>query len=208
MRRTTLLVTLCASLGGAGGSMAQAPGAPGASGAAMAGAAMGPDPAAMLLARTGDLQLTDAQVVRLAAISRRSADRRRTLRASFDSIRPPMTAGARPDSATREALRARFAGMRTRMEQMRAAQHTDLRDAIAVLTADQQARAWEMVAARREGMRMRRGEFGRGMMRRFGPGGPDGPGARGGVMMRRREPGDGAPGAPRRPPSDDWTGKR
>ena len=158
MRRTTLLLSLSlgASLAG-GAALAQAPGAPGGPGAPAAPGimaapmGMGMDPAAMLLAHTGDLQLTDAQVVRLAAISRRSADRRRAFRASFDSIRPPMSAGGRPDSAARAAMRARFEGMRTRMEQARDAQHTDLRDAIAVLTADQQAHAWEMMAARGRG---------------------------------------------------------
>jgi len=169
MRRSTLLLALCASLAG-GAAMAQAPGArgvpggppmPGApmAGPQMGGAPMIGDPAAMLLARTGDLQLTDAQVVRLAAIARRSADRRRALRASVDSIRPPMMAGGRPDSSARAAFRARAGSMRARMEQMRDAQHNDLRDAIAVLTADQQAHAWEMMAGRGRGprgLRMRR----------------------------------------------------
>lgn len=203
MRRTTLLLTVCASLAGSA-ALAQAPAAPPAELGAMA---MGMDPAGMLLARTGDLQLTDAQVVRLAAIARRSADRRRAMRASFDSIRPPMNAG-RPDSAARAAFRARADAMRARFEQARDAAHADLRDAIAVLTADQQARAWEMMAARRRGpMGPRRGEFGGAMMRRFD--GPQGPGAPGGAMLRRApgEPprGDRAPGAPRRPPTDDST---
>lgn len=175
MRRTSLLLTLCASLAGSA-ALAQVPAAPPVEPGPMA---MGMDPAGMLLARTGELQLTDAQVVRLAAISRRTADRRRAMRASFDSIRPPVTAG-RPDSAARAAMRARFEGMRTRMQQARDAQHTDLRDAIAVLTADQQARAWEMMAAHRRGpMGPGRRGFGGGMRPRFGA--PEGPGAPGGA---------------------------
>ena len=213
MRRSSLLLALCASLC-AGAAMAQAPGAPGAPAAPLMARPM--DPAAMLLARTGELQLSDAQVVRLAAIARRSADRRRAMRASFDSMRPPMMGGAaRPDSAARATFRARADAIRARMEQARNAQHTDLRDAIAVLTADQQARAWEMMAARRRGAmvgRMRRAPFG-GMMRRGGPDGRFAPGAPGapGAMMRRRGPGsppsdlDGGPGAPRRPPAGDST---
>lgn len=174
MRRTPLLLSLCASLAGSA-ALAQAPAAPPGEPGPMA---MGIDPAGMLLARTGELQLTDAQVVRLAAISRRAADRRRAMRASFDSIRPPMT--GRPDSAARAAFRARADAMRARMQQGRDAQHTDLRDAIAVLTADQQARAWEMMAARRRGpMGPRRGGFGGGMMRRSG--GPEGPRPPGGA---------------------------
>src|SRR5687768_10433401 len=45
----------------------------------------GPPAAQMLLAQTGELELTDAQVVRLAAIARRSESRRRALRAAMDS---------------------------------------------------------------------------------------------------------------------------
>lgn len=173
MRRIHVLLTLCATLAG-GAARAQAPAAPGAprDGAGPMGA-MGADPAAMLLARTGELQLTDAQVVRLAAIARRSADRRRAFRASVDSVRPPMMNGGRPDSAARAAFRARAESMRARMQQARDARHADLRDAIGVLTADQQARAWEMMAARRQaaGMRMRRNGPRGGMMRGFAPGG-------------------------------------
>jgi LTXXQ motif family protein len=127
--------------------------------------------AEFFLARTGDLRLSDAQVVRLAAIARRSADRRRAMRASMDSIAPARRAGLRGDSTDRtarvrdmERLRARFD---RDIEQARA----DLRDAIAVLTPDQQAMAWEMAA-----------------------GGP--PGARGARDSRFRR--DGGPGRERR----------
>lgn len=97
--------------------------------------------AEMFLARTGELGLTDAQVTRLAAIARRSAARRQATRASFDSIRTRFGPDNRPDSAARRQLAQR---MRADMERIREQEHADRRDAIAVLTADQQARAWEM----------------------------------------------------------------
>ena len=99
-----------------------------------------------LLAHTGDLALTDAQVVRLAAISRRTDARRKAMMARLDSAR----AAARPapgDSAGPRGRGARppvpdEAAMRQARDQM----HADVRDAIAVLTPHQQATAWMMVA--------------------------------------------------------------
>jgi len=115
----------------------------------------------MLLSQTGALQLTDQQVVRLAAIARRAADRRRALRTRLDSLRPRFAPG---DSAAR---RQRPAGPPMDvLEREREAAHNDLRDALAVLTADQQARAWEMIATRLT-MPMGAGPRG-GMMRRDG----------------------------------------
>jgi hypothetical protein len=137
----------------------------------------------MLLSQTGALQLTDQQVVRLAAIARRAEDRRRALRTRLDSLRPRLAPG---DSATR---RQRFAGPPTEvLEREREAAHTDLREALAVLTADQQARAWEMITERRA-MPMGAGPGG-AMMRRDG--GRDGSpgGARDGSRPPARQPGD------------------
>ena len=124
---------------------AQGPGAP-PSGGPLANSAQ------FLLAHTGELRLTDAQVVRLAAIARRTDERQRALRATLDSVRPirPMR-GA--DSTAREERSRRAEQMRGSMERMREQARADRRDAIAVLTADQQAMAWEMVAA---GPRMQR----------------------------------------------------
>lgn len=99
----------------------------------------------MLLAQTGPLQLTDAQVVKLAAIARRADDRHRAMRVRLDSLRPRRVPGER-DSTTRPPR----SGVPTDLfEREREASHNDLRDALAVLSADQQARAWEMIAARR-----------------------------------------------------------
>ena len=107
------------------------------------GMPFGPPAAAMFLSQTGALQLTDAQVVRLAAIARRSDERHRALRTRLDSLRPRRVPG---DSMAR---RQRMAPPTDLFERERDASHADLRDALSVLTADQQARAWEMMSARR-----------------------------------------------------------
>ena len=179
---------------------------------AVAGAsaiAQAPTPAAgrgapgaeMLLARTGELALTDAQVTRLAAIARRSAARRQSMRASLDSVRTRIGQGNRPDSAARRQLATR---LRADAERMREQAHADRRDAIAVLTADQQAKAWELVSHRgRPGMR---GGMGRGMRPQgMRPQGMRPQGARRMREMRPQGPPDGqrpVPGRqmqPRRP---------
>jgi hypothetical protein len=118
------------------------------------------DPAQYLLAQTGELNLTDAQVTRLAAIARRSAERRRAFRAQMDSIRPAQGFGRTgPDSAARAQMRQRFEQMRPAMQRLRDQSQADRRDAIAILTPDQQARAWERIAT---SGRMQRGGMGRG----------------------------------------------
>jgi hypothetical protein len=121
-----------------------------------------------LLARTGTLQLTDQQVVKLAAIARRAADRHKAMRASFDSLHAQFRRG---DSAQRhrEGPPSQF---RAAMEREHDALHADLRDAIVVLTPEQQAHAWELVSRHR------------GMMHRMNRG-------RGGPMMRDGHDGHG-----------------
>ena len=98
-----------------------------------------------LLAHTGDLGLTDAQVVRLAAISRRTEARRTAMASRMDSAR----AAGRPapgDSAAGTRARRPGGPPPAELQQMRDQMHAEVRDAIAVLTADQQATAWMMVA--------------------------------------------------------------
>lgn len=174
---------------------------PGAMGQLGGGGAVA-NPAEFLLAHTGEFRLTDAQVTRLAAIARRSADRRRSLRAQVDSMRSQFTPGTRPDSATRERMRQRFAQMRPAMDRMREQSQADRRDAIAVLTPDQQAQAWERIAA---SGRAGRARMGRGL--RGGPGrgfgGQGRAGFRNGPVPGPRMRGQGM--GPRRmgPPSDD-----
>ena len=112
-----------------------------------------------LLAHTGDLALTDAQVVRLAAISRRVDSRRKATAMRIDSLRALDRSA--PDSAD---PRGRLAMPSAELDQMRDRHHADVRDAIAVLTPDQQATAWLMMASR--------GPLGADP---GGRGGPDGP---------------------------------
>lgn len=130
-------------------------GVPGRGGASPVGAT-----ADFLLAHTGDLALTDAQVVRLAAISRRTGARRKALVARMDSAR----AAARPapgDSARPGGSRRGPAGPPpAALQQARDQMHADLRDAIAVLTPDQQANAWMMIAGGPVSGRMPRGPMG------------------------------------------------
>lgn len=140
----------------------------------------GPDPASMLLAATGRLKLTDAQVVRLAAIARRAEERHAAMRTRMQAAH----AGApNRQAAPSEAEMQR---MHQQMEQMHEQTRADLRDALAVLTPDQQAMAFEM-AAHHGGP----GGHGPGEMRhRMGPGG------HGGADMMRH------PGGPP-PPRED-----
>jgi hypothetical protein len=123
--------------------------------------------AEFFLARTGDLRLTDAQVVRLAAIARRAADRRRAMRVSIDSIAPARRGGMRMDSTDRAARMREMERIRARFDRDREQGRADLRDAIAVLTPDQQAMAWEMAAGGPPGARGARGSRFR---RESGPG--------------------------------------
>lgn len=143
---------------------AQVPGGPppGPNGPPPAGARGGS--VQFMLAHTGELDLTDAQVVKLAAIARRSEARRRSMRAAMDSARArfgPQSAPA--DSLARRQFRDR---MRSDLARLRDQAQADQRDAIAVLTPDQQARAWNIGSARGRGMGtgMGRGK-GRGMGR-------------------------------------------
>ncbi len=132
--------------------MAPTPGGPGAGqmgrgGPGMMGAPMGPDGgiASMLLAHTAELKLTDSQLSRLAAIARRTDDRHKAMRASMDS----MMRANRPQAGTTPAQPRPMMGDQNRamMDRMREQERTDLRDALAVLTVDQQADAWMMRGA-------------------------------------------------------------
>ena len=159
------------------------PGGPPPGGAPMgATAGMGPrGGATFLLAHTGDLQLTDQQVVKLAGIARRESARRKSMMAGMDSMRRNGMAMRRDTAGPRRMDPA----MMTRMTQVRDQVKTDLRDAIAVLTPDQQAQAWTMVARggamrrqgatreRVQGQRMRQGRPGQaGPQGRMQPGQP------------------------------------
>ncbi len=190
MRRT---VSLLAGMGMAAllalPAAAQVPGAGLPARPGMAAALRAPG-AEWLLASTGALHLTDQQVTRLAAIARRATARREALRASFDSTaRLRRAAGPRPDSVARRLGATRAGAMEQAFRQAREQEHADLRDALAVLTPDQLAQAWEMISRRgmvvgraaaqlRQGRApMRNGQFQR--MRQLRPGmapPPAGPG--------------------------------
>lgn len=108
-----------------------------------------PPPAArFLLAHTGELNLTDAQVVKLAAIERRAEARRVTTRTAMDSMRARFMAQGMPaDSAARAARHnVMMSTMQANQTKMREGQQADLREAVAVLTADQQAKVWQLMA--------------------------------------------------------------
>ena len=98
------------------------------------------DIGSFLLAHTAELKLSDQQVTRLAAIARRSADRRHVAMRAMDSL---ATGRVRGDSAG-----GRPGGpppaMRAEVERLRGLRHADLREALGVLTPDQQATAWEI----------------------------------------------------------------
>ena len=98
------------------------------------------DIGSFLLAHTAELKLTDQQVTRLAAIARRAGDRREAAMRTMDSL---ATRGMRRDSAGR-GPGAPPRGMRAEAERLRDQHHAELREALAVLTPDQQATAWEL----------------------------------------------------------------
>jgi len=100
-----------------------------------------------LLAHTGDLALTDAQVVRLAAISRRTEARRTAMAARMDSARAAGRPAPGDSAAGAPGARATPNGPSpAERQRMRNQMRADVRDAIAVLTVDQQATAWMMTA--------------------------------------------------------------
>jgi hypothetical protein len=177
-----------------------AQGTPGPAGPPASGrvAPMGPggDVASFLLSHTGDLKLSDQQVTRLAAIARRSADRRQSTMRTMDSL---MSRGPqRRDSAGRGRF-APSSELRATADRLRDQRHADLREALGVLTPDQQATAWEL-SAMRGGAWMARGPMSGGFGGRMGPGGP-GSRVRGGRTPRdgtgsgREAPNGPGPGA-------------
>ena len=150
-----------------------------------------------LLAHTGDLALTDAQVVKLAAISRRTDARHKAMEARFDSAR----AANRPAPGDTARPRRGAGPPPEDLQRTRDQARADVRDAIAVLTADQQAAAWMMIAGGGGpplGAAFA-GPMGHGRERGFGEGGEPGAG---------RQPIDRPPlprDVPRRPEGSDRT---
>jgi hypothetical protein len=105
-------------------------------------AARGPlaNPAQFLLSQTSTLELTDQQVLQLAELARAADARREALRADLQAARPAQP----PESNTdRSALRTRLQAAR---EEYRSTLERERVAAIALLTPEQQARAWELLA--------------------------------------------------------------
>ena len=98
------------------------------------------DVASFLLAHTAELKLNDQQVTRLAALARRSGERRQAAMRAMDSL---ATRRMRNDSAGRGPGGTPPA-MRAEAERQRDQHHADLREALGLLTPDQQATAWEL----------------------------------------------------------------
>lgn len=130
-----------------------------------------PHAAEQFLARAGELGLTDAQVVRLAAIARRAEARRAATRARLDSI-TSLRPGGPPDSAARAARVAEMQQLRERMAQEREQATTDLAAALEVLTSEQLARAWMSREARGRELAGARGFGRRALVRPDGRVGP------------------------------------
>jgi hypothetical protein len=110
---------------------------------------MSMDVASMFLAHTGDLQLSDAQVTKLAAIARRSESRRKAMHERMDSTMKSMHAEMSRDGNGAPAAPRAMMMMHMPMpsEADRKAQHEDDREAFSVPTPDQLATAWEMMGA-------------------------------------------------------------
>ena len=100
----------------------------------------GSDNSSFLLAHTAELKLTDQQVTRLAGIARRVGERREAAMRTMDSL---ASRGMRRDSAGRGPAGPPPA-MRAEAERLRDQRHAELREALGVLTPDQQATAWEL----------------------------------------------------------------
>jgi hypothetical protein len=99
----------------------------------------GPGAASMLLSHTGELKLTDQQVVRLAAIARRAQERHEAMHQGMMAEHANAQPG-QPAPPSGDMMRR----MQAQMEQMHEQERADLRDALAVLTPDQLATAFEM----------------------------------------------------------------
>ncbi|MFL5619310.1 MAG: hypothetical protein ACJ79A_13065 [Gemmatimonadaceae bacterium] len=102
------------------------------------------DIGSFLLAHTAELKLSDQQVTRLAAIARRSGDRRQAAMRAMDSL---ATRRMRGDSAGRGPGGGPGGpppATRVESERQREQRHLELREALGVLTPDQQATAWEL----------------------------------------------------------------
>ena len=133
---------------------------PAAPGRGMEMGAMRGSIASMLLAQTATLKLTDQQVTRLAALARSAESQQSAIRASMDSMHRAMmgpAAGAGRPGAPMGPPQMTPA-MEARMKAVHDQMHTNTRDALAVLTPDQLASAWEMRGGRGHALGARGGQ--------------------------------------------------
>lgn len=105
--------------------------------------------ASMLLRCTGELQLSDAQVTKLAAIARRAETRENALRARLDSAVTRGRVGSTADGGGEEMTLVRLR-LAAPLDAALKAQHEDDREALSIVTPDQLATAWEMMMARHQ----------------------------------------------------------
>src|SRR5919201_176474 len=113
MYKTSRLIVILLSVVTLTPLRAQGPAGPPRGGPLGGGGGGGPfgNAAVFLLAQKGELKLSDAQVVRLAAIARRADERRRALGAQLDSVRPARpTTDRRRQAACRSSSDKSLAG--------------------------------------------------------------------------------------------------
>ena len=105
--------------------------------------------ASMLLARTAELKLTDQQVTRIAAIARRTDERHKAMRASMDSV----MRAHRPQTGARGMAAGPMPAMGSpMMARMHEQERADVREALQVLSIDQQVDLWMMHSMAGHGM--------------------------------------------------------
>jgi hypothetical protein len=117
--------------------------------------------ASMLLGQTAALMLSDQQVVRLASLARAAESQQAMMRTTMDSMHRAMmgshaTGGAMSQMTMSQMQMSQMQmspAMDARMKAAHEQMHANVRDALAVLTPDQLATAWESRDAM-DGMRM------------------------------------------------------
>jgi hypothetical protein len=136
--RTSLFVVALALVGIVAPVAAQGPGG------GARGFGRGPlqNAAEFLLSNSTALELSNDQVVRLAELARTSEARQQEVREQMQGVRPQTRDQQQIDPAVREQMR----GM---MEQRRTELTSEREQAIAVLSTEQQAQAWELLASAR-----------------------------------------------------------
>ncbi len=132
------------------------------------------NPADLLIARKGDLALTDAQVTPLTSLRQKINERNADLFARYDSVRkdyrPPSVDRARsqggsrqrPDSAPQDAM-AKMRKMRFLLDTLATRRILDVSESVALLSGDlQKQRAVDFLAQQEKELRSKLPQAGRG----------------------------------------------